>query len=694
MPDYEIGELVDLAQLRVVFERFTEATGFTIGFLDHPGKNVLIATGWRDICTKYHRACPAAIANCQKSNAHLLDSLSEPGQTVIEECGNGLIDCATPIIVNGKHVASLATGQLLLQEPDIGQFKKQAREFGIDEREYLAALKEIPVFEPDKVREATAFLGEIARIVSELGHTNLQSKERAAHLEREIRERQRAEQALYHSERNYREIFNATSDALFIHNEAGQIIDVNERMCAMFACDRATALTLSLNDLCLGMPPYSVAEGLEKVRLAITDGQQVFEWRSRRRTGELFWSEVALHACEIAGQKRVIASVRDISERKELEAEFLQSQKMEAVGKLAGGVAHDFNNLLNVINGFTDLALRKLDATAPARDCIQEVRTAGERGAVLTRQLLAFSRKQLREPKVLELDGVVQGLVPMLRRLVPENIELYVMAGVGTSCVKVDPGQIEQVIVNLVINACDAMPNGGKLTVSTNPASAMITGALAGSYLLLAIRDTGSGMTDEVKAHLFEPFYTTKPVGKGSGLGLATCYGIVRQNDGYITADSALGRGTIFRIYLPLIEGQPEEVKPVPVAEKHQHATETILVVEDEPALLELVRLGLSELGYTVLSAGDAETAIQLARQNARQLRLVVSDVILPKMSGKELAVILKQEQPQLKILFVSGYTADVISHHGVLDPDVAFLPKPFTITALGAKVRDVLASR
>ena len=581
-----------------------------------------------------------------------------------------------------------------MQKPDLEHFKRQAREFGIDEQEYLAALKEIPIFKVEDVKDATAFLGDIARIVSELGYAHLQSKERAAQLEKEIHDRQQAEQALQESERNYREIFNATSDALFVHDVDGQIRDVNERMCRMFACDRATALNMTVNELSLGVSPYSHTEAAEFVRQATTNGPQLFEWRSRRQTGELFWSEVALHATEIAGQLRVIASVRDISERKELEGALRQSQKMEAIGQLAGGVAHDFNNLLNVINGFADRALGTLEASAPAIGDIQQVRKAGERGTVLIRQLLAFSRKQLREPKILELDGALTELTPMLRRLIPENIELKIALGNRQDCVRLDPGQIEQVIVNLVINACDAMLTGGKLTIETGLAPASVNEALAGNYLLLAVCDNGIGMTSEVQAHLFEPFFTTKPVGKGSGLGLATCYGIVRQNDGYITAESEVGHGSVFRIYLPRIAALPEALKHESTPTKPRHGTETILVVEDEPALLELAQVGLSDLGYTVLTASDGETALQLARQHAAQIKLVVSDVIMPKMSGKELATRLQQEHPNLKILFISGYTADIIDRHGVLDPATAFLPKPFTVTALAAKINELLDGR
>ncbi|MEI8064554.1 MAG: ATP-binding protein, partial [Verrucomicrobiota bacterium] len=515
-----------------------------------------------------------------------------------------------------------------------------------------------------------------------------------AQLEKEIHDRQQAEQALHESERNYWEIFNSTSDALIVHDADGRILDVNERMCRMFACDRATVLKLTVNDFSLGVPPYSQAKAVELVRRTITNGPQLFEWRARRQTGELFWSEVALHATEIAGHLRVLASVRDISERKELEEALRQSHKMEAIGQLAGGVAHDFNNLLNVINGFADRALGTLEASAPAHGDIQQVRKAGERGTVLIRQLLAFSRKQLQEPKILELDGALTELTPMLRRLIPENIELKIALGNRQDCIRLDPGQIEQVIVNLVINACDAMLTGGKLTIETGRAPASVNEALTGNYLLLAVRDNGIGMTSEVQAHLFEPFFTTKPVGKGSGLGLATCYGIVRQNDGYITAESAVGHGSVFRIYLPRIEAPPEALKHESAPIQPRHGTETILVVEDEPALLELAEVNLSDLGYTVLAASDGETALQLARQHAAQIRLVVSDVIMPKMSGKELATRLRQEHPGLKILFVSGYTADIIDRDGALDSATAFLPKPYTVTDLAAKINELLAGR
>ena len=315
---YSIKDLVDLEKLRIIFEKFTQVTGFTVGFLDHPGLNVLIATGWKDICTKFHRSCPASFENCRKSNSHLLDQLNTPGQLVIESCDNGLVDCATPIIVNGKHIASLATGQLLLKEPDIEFFKKQAKAFGFDEREYLEALKEIPVVSEEKLKFVTSLLGEIATMISDMGHLNLISKEEAAQLQNEISERIKTEEELKNTEFSYHTIFEAVNDAIFVNAiDTGAILDLNNRACEMFCYSREEMMSLAVNDISAGYPPYSQKEILEFMKKADEGEPQMFEWLCKDKAERLFWTEINLKRAVVGGKYILLAIVRDISERKE-----------------------------------------------------------------------------------------------------------------------------------------------------------------------------------------------------------------------------------------------------------------------------------------------------------------------------------------------------------------------------------------
>jgi signal transduction histidine kinase len=379
------------------------------------------------------------------------------------------------------------------------------------------------------------------------------------------------------------------------------------------------------------------------------------------------------------------------------EEQLRQVQKIEAIGRLAAGVAHDFNNILTAITGHSELLIRQLDADDPRRKNAEQIEKAAYRAAGLTRQLLIFSRKQVIEPRVLDLNAVILDIKKMLRRLIGEDIEFCTLLDPAAGHIKADPGQIEQVIVNLAVNARDAMPTGGKLTVTTANTTRdqnhlkNFPDMGAGDYVMLAIADTGTGMSEEVKAHLFEPFFTTKPPGTGTGLGLATCFGIVKQNTGHINVHSELGSGTTFKIYFPQVQSAIEPLRvrnrPTEVA----GGNETVLLVEDEPVVRELAVATLREKGYTVVEAGNGEEGLRLARQHNGKIDLVLTDVVMPVMGGKEMADALRTSHPDTKVLFTSGYTEDALGHHGVLRPGILFLPKPYLTATLARKVREVL---
>jgi signal transduction histidine kinase/CheY-like chemotaxis protein len=384
-------------------------------------------------------------------------------------------------------------------------------------------------------------------------------------------------------------------------------------------------------------------------------------------------------------------------ERRRLEEQLVQSQKMEAVGRLAGGIAHDFNNLLTAIAGYSELLLGQLSDGDPRLAHAAEIRKAGERAAALTQQLLAFSRRQVLEPRVLDLNQVVAGMEDMLRRLIGEDVELRIRAHSGLWPVKADPGQIEQAILNLVVNARDAMPEGGKLSLET--ANVELDETYAGThvpvepggYAMLAVTDSGVGMGDEVKARLFEPFFTTKGRGKGTGLGLSTTYGIVKQSGGYIWCYSEPGHGTVFKIYLPRVDAPVERPAAGPMPAVSGSAGETVLLVEDEREVRALVQKLLRMQGYTLLTAANPDEAVSMSREYRGTIHLMVTDVVMPGMSGRQLAERLAASRPGMKVLYVSGYTDDAIVHHGILEPGTAFLQKPFSPQALARKVREVL---
>ena len=389
---------------------------------------------------------------------------------------------------------------------------------------------------------------------------------------------------------------------------------------------------------------------------------------------------------------RALADVSVRRERLQLQRDLAQAQKLEAIGRLAGGVAHDFNNVLTAILGSSELLLLDTPRGATNREEIEIIRDAATRAQDLIRQLLAFSARQVLEPAVIDLNALVKNLGRMLRRLIGEDLTLATELAPDLGAVRVDPGQVEQVLVNLAVNARDAMPDGGRLTVRTANVDAAESGELAsGRYVLVEVSDTGTGMDAATLARAFEPFFTTKERGKGTGLGLASAYGIVRQSGGQITVSSTPGAGTTFRIHLPRVDAPVDAVRAVPPVTAPPAGTETVLVAEDEQIVRTLIRKVLEQAGYTVLLAGGGAEALRLAEHHAGPIHLLVTDVVMPEMSGRELARLLVERWPATKVLYMSGYADDAVERHGVLDPGTAFMQKPFTPSALARRVRDVL---
>ncbi len=422
------------------------------------------------------------------------------------------------------------------------------------------------------------------------------------------------------------------------------------------------------------------------------------EYRVIRKDGRVIWvSDTAVVAPGNKLRPVMEGIIVDITERKHLETQLQQSRKMEAVGRLAGGIAHDFNNLLTIIKGYTELALARGKLSPELRTDIERIEDASERAAGLVRQLLAFSRRQVLQPKVLDLNAIVLGLDKLLRRLMDEDIEMLTLPGKDIGRIKADPGQVEQVIMNLVVNARDAMPNGGRLTIETS--NVELDGAYArdhatvrpGNYVQLTVSDNGVGMSPDTVAHIFEPFYTTKESGRGTGLGLSTVYGIVKQSGGYIWVYSEPDHGTTFKVYLPQVEQSAEPLPEIKVRGSDRKGTETMLLVEDDAQVRELARTVLVAQGYFVIEAASAEDAVRICESDGTHIQLLLTDVIMPGMSGRELAKRVTSSNPMMRVLYMSGYTYNVIASGGTLEPGVAFLQKPFTPAALLEKVREVL---
>jgi signal transduction histidine kinase len=371
----------------------------------------------------------------------------------------------------------------------------------------------------------------------------------------------------------------------------------------------------------------------------------------------------------------------EVKERQNAEEQLRQGQKMEAVGRLAGGVAHDFNNLLGVILGYSELVLGQV-LTPQCRHKVEQIQKAGDRAAALTKQLLAFSRKQVLAPKVLDLSALVVEFARMLPRVLGEDVELVIEAGPDLGQVKADPGQLEQILMNLCVNARDAMPEGGRITISTTNVARDDGGAVTGAFVMLTVSDNGSGMDAETRSHLFEPFFTTKPQGQGTGLGLATVYGIMKQSDGHIEIDSAPGRGTTFRLYFPRVD-EPAEERPAVAPEPQRHGTETILLVEDVEALRQLVGEMLRGRGYTVLEADCGRAALEIADRHPGVIDLLLTDLVMPGITGRQVAREVALRQPAIQVIFMSGYSDEALGARGMLDPGTILLTKPFTARAL-----------
>lgn len=523
------------------------------------------------------------------------------------------------------------------------------------------------------------------------------------------------------AELSYRRLFEAAKDGILILDaDTGRITDVNPFLMSLLGFSHDEMVGKTVGEL----SPFRDIESNQIMLERLQENGYVryedlpLETRDGRKMAVEFVSNVYQ-----AGDHNVIqCNIRDITERKQSEreirglnselkqrlaehqrltAQFVEVQKMEVIGQLASGVAHDFNNILGVILGYADLIASDLDVDSPLRLYAEEIHHASERAAGLTRQLLVFSRKHKVHPIVLDLNDVVSNMDKMLQRLIDENIAMTIAPGTPTARIKADAGYVGQVLMNLVINARDAMPNGGTLRIATGsvmlnehsgPGARPPEGAVPGEYVTLSVSDTGTGMTDDVKVHLFEAFYTTKLSGKGTGLGLATCRTIVEQCGGHIGVSSEIGKGTTFTIYFPRVE-QPLDV-PVPSVQAGPlpRGTETLLVVEDEPSVRHLARSVLEAQGYTVLSAPNGQDALHVVREHTGPpIRLVVTDVIMPLMGGRVMAEWLKTTNADLKFLFTSGYTDDAIAHHGVLGEGVEFLAKPYTPSTLIRRVRELL---
>ncbi len=515
-------------------------------------------------------------------------------------------------------------------------------------------------------------------------------------IERELREA-KGRATLRAAEASYQALVEHAPIGIYRSTPAGRFLAVNAALVRMLGYDSAAAV------LRLDLARDVYADPAERQRLLDRDnyGDRQYDdveatWK--RKDGRLLTVHLSVRAARTeAGRVEYYETfVRDVTDQRRLQQQVLQSQKMDAVGRLASGIAHDFNNLLTVITSYSDLLLEDLEPEDPRRDDLEQVRKAAEGAAALTRQLLAFSRQQVIEPRVVSLNAVVEGLQKILRRVIGEDIELTATLAPDLGAVRGDIGQLEQVLMNLAVNARDAMPTGGQLTIETasvehDPGDGPDRGTAAPRrFVMLAVSDTGCGMDEATKARIFEPFFTTKELGKGTGLGLATVYGIVQQSGGFIWVYSEPGQGTSFKVYLPQVDATPQAGGAV-LGAPAPRGTETVLLVEDAAAVRAVTKQALQRQGYTVLEAPNGAAALRLAQKHRGPIHLLLTDVVMPALSGRQLAEQLAAARPDMKVLYASGYAADAAARHGILESQAAYLQKPYTPDMLARKVRAVL---
>jgi len=516
-------------------------------------------------------------------------------------------------------------------------------------------------------------------------------------VDRELREA-KGRATLRATEASYGTMVEQAPVGIYRSTPEGNLLAVNAALVRLLGYDS----TDEVLGLTMGRDVY--ADPAERQRLVDRDTYTDREYDEveatwKRKDGRLLTVQLSVRASRNAARRVEYYEtfVRDVTEQRRLQTQLVQSQKMEAVGRLAGGIAHDFNNLLTVITTSCDLLLEDLDAKDPKREDVDQVRKAADGAAALTRQLLAFSRQQVLTPQVVNLGDVVYGVEKMLRRVIGEDVDLVTVLGPDAGAVKADVGQLEQVLMNLAVNARDAMPTGGKLTIETanvehDPDYAREQEAAPVSrFVMLAVSDTGTGMDEATKARIFEPFFTTKELGKGTGLGLATVYGIVRQSGGFIWVYSEPGLGTTFKIYLPQVDAPAQAGTATSAPGPSRQGTETVLLVEDAAAVRSVIHEALARQGYTVLEAPNGGEALAIAARHPGPIHLLLTDVVMPGLSGRQLADQLARVRPDTKVLYTSGYTNDAVVRHGVLESGIAYLQKPFTLDGLARKVREVL---
>lgn len=680
---YGISQLLDIPKLQSILDHLYAVSGIPSAMIDLDGR-ILTGSGWQDICTKFHRINPVTEHDCIQSDRTIIQGVEKTGGHVQITCPRGLTDTATPLVIEGVHLANIFTGQLFLAPPDRELFRELARTFGFDEEPYLAALGKVPIITQEKLDENLSFIAKLTELLAIQGLTRLRSLE--------IQER------LRESEERLKQIIASAREGIIVYGPDMRYQVWNLYMEQMSGYTAEEVLGKHPLELFPMLKVSGVIERVERV-LAGESVDDIEFWFELPDKGRYGWNSDTCGPLKNADGEIIgaIGTVRDITEHKRTEEQLRQAQKMESVGRLAGGVAHDFNNMLTVILGQAEVAKMKIPETHELWQHLDKISIAAQSSAKVTRQLLAFSRKEIIDPKPVNLNDLISDAKKNLFRLIEEDISLVCNTSPDLWTIKADPSQVDQILMNLAVNARDAMPQGGTLFIQsenvhlTDDCCQYLHESLPGDYVLLTVSDSGAGMGKEVLEHIFEPFFTTKGE-QGTGLGLATVYGIVKQNGGFINVYSEVGQGTAFKLYFPRIPGGPG-IDPLPGTAPVQASTGTVLLVEDNDMVREVTFQYLETLGYRVITAGTAQAGIGIAQDDTWTIDIILTDVIMPEMSGKEMVDRIKAHRPEIKVLFMSGYTADLISKRGVIETGMHYIQKPFNMNALAHKLQETLVT-
>lgn len=697
-------ELFNLADVQRLQDEFSSATGVASLIVLPDGNPLTSPSNFTRLCSDIIRKTDKGCGNCRKSDAAI--GCYNPDGPIIQPClSGGLWDVGAAIVVGGQHIASWLIGQVRDETQTEEQMAAYAREIGVDETCFLDAFREVPAMSREKIEQIAQVLFTLARQLSTTAYQNIQQA-------RFINERRQAEEKLQESKNKITQLLQATDQGIYGIDINGYCTFINKSGLNIIGYQFDEVIGKDMHELIHHSHSDGSLYAVEDCPIynakasgagCVIDNEVLW-----RKDGTSFPAEYSSHPIIESGNIcGAVVTFSDISERKsaeeekaKLEVQLNQAQKMESVGRLAGGVAHDFNNLLTVILGYTNMAIMDVGPDKPIQESLEQIRIAAERSADLTRQLLAFARQQPIAPKVLDLNDTLSGMIKMLQRLIGEDIVLNWRPTANLWMVRIDPSQIDQILANVCVNARDAIKDTGLITIETQNCSidddycAIWPDAVIGDYVRIAVSDTGIGIDRETMSQIFEPFFTTKELGKGTGLGLSTVYGAVKQNNGFINIYSEPGQGTTFSICLPRHQGITEQSTNNDEQQAVLCGHETILLVEDEAAILKLVLTMLRKQGYNVLTAETPGIAIRTAREYNGEIHLLITDVIMPEMNGRDLTKNLLSIYPRMKRLFMSGYTAEVIAHHGVLEEGVHFIQKPFTPQEISTKVRELLENQ